>query len=92
MIAQYENEKLDFTREVLQVALQRNLIHTPGIWTQMLISRNTSTHEYDSHLAVETVEHIQNLYTPLLISLYESLNPAYHLTDTDTDTIHTADI
>jgi nucleotidyltransferase substrate binding protein (TIGR01987 family) len=62
MLAQGESEEMNFTREVLQVAIARGFISDSYIWIEMLADRNSSTHEYDEKNAEVVVKNIQTRY------------------------------
>jgi nucleotidyltransferase substrate binding protein (TIGR01987 family) len=73
MVAQWESESMNFTREVLTIGLARGLITDGDIWIEMLADRNTSTHEYDEAAAEEVIRHIQQTYISTLHSLHVTL-------------------
>ena len=74
MIFQGESERLDFTREVLQVWFSRGYLVDMNTWVQMLTDRNTSTHEYDEKNASQVVKNIQTSYISTLGNLHEKLS------------------
>jgi nucleotidyltransferase substrate binding protein (TIGR01987 family) len=73
MLAQGEGERIDFTREVLQIWFQRWYIDDMPVWIDMLTDRNSSTHEYDEKNAEQLILNIQWQYLPALDTLYVKL-------------------
>lgn len=74
MLAQWESEPLNFTREVLSLWFAREFISDGSIWIEMLADRNSSTHEYDEKNAEAVVQNIQSRYLPELQKLYAKLS------------------
>jgi nucleotidyltransferase substrate binding protein (TIGR01987 family) len=70
MLAQWESESLNFTREVLQIAIARGFISDGDVWIDMLADRNSSTHEYDEKNAQAVVKNIQLQYLWEIQDLY----------------------
>ena len=64
---------MNFTREVLTIALARGLITDGDIWIEMLADRNSSTHEYNETAAEDVIRHIQQKYISLLHTLHVTL-------------------
>ncbi len=57
------------SKEAIRLAFSNNLITEGEIWMEMILSRNLTSHIYDSSKALEIGKDIRELYYPCLIQL-----------------------
>lgn len=68
------NDNLPFPKQVLKEAYAHNLIEDEGVWSNMLVSRNMTSHVYDESTAAAIAETISSQYLGALLRLRERYN------------------
>lgn len=62
-------------RSAIQRAFQAGLIQDGHLWIDALEKRNLMAHTYDEALAQEAINLIRNHYYPVLVALFNTLEP-----------------
>jgi len=77
--AEYQgNTSLTGSRDAIRAAFQMNLIANASDWMDMLISRNLTSHTYNSDTADEIHEKIVEIYVHLFNAFETKMNELLH--------------